>query len=81
LADFGNGQLDGEWLPIAVEVVLTPSMGLYGTARMEGDAAMKVGRGIRVGVAEVGSRGPICNMTIPKDNNSHGSSSPGKSEG
>jgi hypothetical protein len=40
---------------------------------VRGDAAMKVGRGIRVGVAGVvGLSDPICSMTVPRDNNSNG---------
>lgn len=63
-ADFGNGQLDGEWLPGDQEAWTSRSVWLYGTARMDGvrgDEAMKVGRGIRVGGLEGGSRKAITN--------------------
>lgn len=60
--DFGNGQFDGEYFPDTHELLTARSLGLYGTARMEGVRgveATKVGRGIRVGDLEGESGTPI----------------------
>lgn len=48
---------------------MTPSMALYGTARMEGvrgDAVTKVGRGIRVGVFKSELRDSIVRVVAKK---------------
>lgn len=70
-SDFGKGQPDGE--PVLQDVGGSRSVWRYGTARMEGvrgDEAMKVGRGIRLGLGGFlgGSTKPICGAPPSIDN-------------